>query len=149
MANPTADRYPRIIQLKQGTRANLTAAATTGLLLQGEPLYTTDTKQLFIADGTFVPIHANSFLEVTIQTAAYVITVQDQVIVCNSATAYTQALPAATGSGRILIISNINTGAVTLDGDSSDTINGLTTQILNQWDSVQIVDYAANKWVVI
>lgn len=55
MANPVADRFDRIIRIKNGLRASLQLLATTGLALQGELFYTTDTKQLFIADATFVP----------------------------------------------------------------------------------------------
>ena len=55
MANPVADRFDRIIRVKNGLRANLLLLATTALALQGELFYTTDTKHLFVADSTFVP----------------------------------------------------------------------------------------------
>ena len=39
------------IKIKQGTRSNLLVTATSNIGVQGEPYYTTDTKQLFIHDG--------------------------------------------------------------------------------------------------
>ena len=43
-----------LIKFKQGTRSNLLKTATSNAGVQGEPHYTTDTKQLFIHDGTRV-----------------------------------------------------------------------------------------------
>lgn len=43
-----------LIKFKQGTRSNLLKTATSNAGVQGEPHYTTDTKQLFIHDGTVV-----------------------------------------------------------------------------------------------
>lgn len=86
---------------------------------------------------------------VSTKTTTYVMTTTDEVVVCNSTTAFTITLPAASGSGRTYAIKNINTGSITVDGNSSDTIDGQTTQVLGQWDAIQIVDYAANAWVII
>ena len=86
---------------------------------------------------------------IDIKTEAYTLNELDGVIICNSTTAFTVTLPVASGSGQIYFIKNINTGAVTLDGNSGDIIDVATTQILGQWDAMQIVDYAANKWVIV
>jgi hypothetical protein len=86
---------------------------------------------------------------VTTKTTTYTITKADEVIVCNSTTPFTVTLPVATGSGQTYAIKNINTGAVTVEGDSSDTIDGSLNQSLNQWDDIQLTDYAANAWVII
>ena len=86
---------------------------------------------------------------VVTKTTTYVLTVADDAVVCNSITAFTVTLPVATGSGRVFKIKNINTGTVTVDGDSSDTIDADSTVLLGQWDSVQLVDYAANKWIIV
>lgn len=85
----------------------------------------------------------------TTQTTTYAVLSTDELVVGNSTTAFSINLPAATGSGRKLYFKNINTGTVTVDGDSSDTIDGVTTQTLGRWDAMQIVDYAANAWVVV
>jgi len=41
-----------IIKLKQGLAASINATATKNSAVQGEPHYTTDTKELYIFDGT-------------------------------------------------------------------------------------------------
>jgi hypothetical protein len=85
---------------------------------------------------------------VSTKTTTYVLTAADENIICNSTTAFTVTLPSATGSGRRYKIKNINTGTITIDGDSSDTIDGSTTVNLIQWEAVQLVDYVANKWII-
>lgn len=83
------------------------------------------------------------------KTGDYTATTADDLIVCNSTTAFTILLPGATGTGQKLYIKNINTGVITVDGASSDTIDGVTTQTLAQWDGIQIIDYGTNTWIVI
>lgn len=97
--------------------------------------------------GTITLLGVNYKSRTEINT--YNVVTNDCVIICNKATAMTINLQAASGSGRFLVISNIGAGMVTVDGNSSDTIDGLTTQTLNQYDSMEIVDYAANKWKII
>jgi hypothetical protein len=86
---------------------------------------------------------------VVTKTADYTAAVNDDVIVCNKTTAMTITLPAATGSGQAYAIANINTGVVTIDASGAETINGETTQTVDQWACAQIVDYAAGAWVII
>lgn len=86
---------------------------------------------------------------VVTKTDSYTATTEDGLIVCNKATAMTITLPVASGTGKILHIKNIGAGLVTVDGDTGDTIDGSTTAGLVQWDSITIMDYAANSWVVI
>lgn len=62
------------IKLKQGTRANLLKTATSNAGVQGEPHYTTDTKQLFIHDGTVVQ---------PVQSLDMAVTYDDSVV-CNN-----------------------------------------------------------------
>ena len=87
-------------------------------------------------------------LHVRTVTDSTTIAVTDDILNCNKATAMTVNLPAASGSGRVLMIKNINTGVVTVDGDSGDTIDGETTQTLSQWESINVIDYAANAWII-
>jgi hypothetical protein len=86
---------------------------------------------------------------ILIKTATYTISATDNTIICNKTTAMTINLPAASGSGKTYLIKSIGLGAVTIDGDSSDTIDGELTQIINQWEGLNIIDYAANTWVII
>ena len=83
------------------------------------------------------------------ETANYVATDNDSVIVCNKATAMTVTLSAATGRGKWYAIASIGAGIVTVDGAGSDTISGTANIALNQYDTAQIVDYASGKWIVI
>lgn len=85
----------------------------------------------------------------TTATGNYAVLANDEMIVCNSASALTITLPVATGSGREIPIKNINSGVATVDGDGSDTIDGSTTIALYQWESAVVKDYAANKWIII
>lgn len=89
------------------------------------------------------------FLSVRTETATYTVLTGDDIVVCNKTSAMTVNLPVASGSGRVLIISNINTGIVTVDGNSSDTIDGSATVNIIQWEALQIVDYATNAWVIV
>ena len=61
----------------------------------------------------------------------------------------TITLPTATGSGQAYYIHNMSTGTVTVDGNSTDTINGDLTQELTQHDSIHIVDYGTGTWAII
>jgi hypothetical protein len=75
-----------------------------------------------------------------------------EIAVCNSTSAIVVTLSNATGSGRKIYIKNINTGAVTvtpLATGTADTIDGETTQVLNQWDCIEICDYASDNWCII
>jgi len=85
---------------------------------------------------------------VVTKTDNYTATVNDEVIVCNKTTAMTITLPVASGSGQTYEIKNINTGVVTVS-KSGDTIDGETSQTLNQWDCMVVCDYAANGWVIL
>lgn len=75
----------------------------------------------------------------------YTLTANDEVVVF-TATA-TATLPSASGSGQTYRICNEGTGTVTIDGNSSDTIKGSTTQTLAAGEDLIVTDYAANKWV--
>lgn len=86
---------------------------------------------------------------VTTKTTTYTVTKNDEVVVCDSATPFTVTLLAATGSGQTYAIKNINTGAVTIEGASSDTIDGDLNQLVYEDECIQLVDYAANAWVII
>ena len=85
----------------------------------------------------------------TVITGTYSATTNDGVITCNSASAFALNLPAATGSGFLLTVANINTGLVTITPNGTDKIDGQATQIIAQWESVQLHDYASGQWEVL
>jgi len=66
-----------ILRLKSGTRANL--EKVSNYFLQGEPVYTTDTKQLFIADVDYIPNPVQS-LDMAVCLDNEVICLDDQII---------------------------------------------------------------------
>jgi len=86
------------------------------------------------------------------ETDTYTVTYDDGVIVCNKATAMTINLPDATTArmaGRVFIIKNINLGVVTVDGNSTQTIDGKTTITLSQkWQAIVLQCDGAN-WLSI
>jgi len=82
-------------------------------------------------------------------TDTYVVLATDHLVLCNKTSAFNVTLPAASGSGRELIIKNINTGVATICGNGADTIDGSNTFALNnQYDGVTIIDAAANVWYI-
>ena len=96
--------------------------------------------------------HASAFQLVGTTRVVTVSTTElttDGLIVCNKATAMTVTLLAATGSNRVRQIASINDGAVTVDANGAETINGETTQVLGNGDCMDIRDYATGKWVII
>lgn len=89
---------------------------------------------------------------ITNASSPYTVLATDFLIRCDTSSgAITLNLPAATGSGRRYIIKVIDaTNSVTIDGNSSDTIDGATTKVLSTlYEVVTIMDVASNKWDII
>lgn len=93
--------------------------------------------------------HTHSVTGTATVTDTYNASMTDELIICNKVTAMTVNLPAATGSGHKLAVANINAGQVTVDGNLSETINGETTQLIDQWACMDIIDYVSGKWVIV
>lgn len=83
-----------------------------------------------------------------VQTGTYTVVDTDYLVICNKVNVITVTLPVATGSHKLLKIKNIGAGDVTVDGNGGDHIDGVDTQTLNQWDAMELVDYAANNWII-
>jgi hypothetical protein len=81
-------------------------------------------------------------------TDTYNVLSDDYTVICNKSTSFTVTLPVAV-IGQIFNIKNINIGEITLDANSTDTIDGDLTITLLQWDSVTIQCYEANKWIIL
>lgn len=98
----------------------------------------------------YLPAITNgSQIETSTKTGDYTLTSSDESIVCNSSSAFTVTLPAASGSGQTYSIKNINTGVITVEGDGVETIDGQANETLYQYECMQLVDYASGKWVII
>lgn len=82
----------------------------------------------------------------------YTVVANDSSIRCDTTSgSITVNLPAATGSGRTLNIKKLaSANTVTVDGNSSDTIDGGTTAVLTtQYESITIQDVASNTWDIL
>lgn len=102
------------------------------------------TKKLKVAlvDATNLPGNV-------VKIDTYTATASDYLIVCNKGSAMDIELPTATGSNKEYKIKNIGAGVVTVNGLGAEVIDSANTKTLNQWDSVDIIDYIAGKWVIV
>jgi hypothetical protein len=83
------------------------------------------------------------------KTTDYTTLISDEIILGNSASPITITLITAVGNtGLQYTIKNINTGQVTIDGNTTQTIDGQLTQGLNQYESLTIVSDGSN-WHII
>lgn len=109
--------------------------------------------------GTGIAIEVSAENGITISTtqssdeyvsasSAYTVTSLNYVIDCISGT-FTVTLPTAAGIiGQEFIIKNSGSGSITIDPSGSQTIDGDTTKILAQYDSMSIVSNGTN-WIII
>lgn len=83
------------------------------------------------------------------KTSTYTATISDFTIDCTTGT-FTVNLPTAVGiTGRIYVIKNTGTGVITIDANSTETIDGALTQTLSvQYTSYMIQSNGAN-WLII
>jgi len=101
-------------------------------------------------DGTIITTQGRK-IACTTKTTTYVVADGIELVIGNApATDFTVTLPVAAGTGRVITVKNINQGIVELTPDGTDTIDGknLAAQVAKD-GSCTVVDYAANKWVVI
>ena len=79
----------------------------------------------------------------------YTVGISDTLIVVDSAVATVVNLPAAVGLGREIKIASIGVGEVTVTPNGTDEIDGDATQPVNQWETIDIVDYATANWKIV
>lgn len=79
----------------------------------------------------------------------YSLSTNDDVVVFDKIAGITGTLPAANGGGKLYIIKNINVGSLLITGNNLDTIDGQINQTVAQWGKLSVVDYIANKWVIV
>ena len=82
------------------------------------------------------------------KTSDYTLVSSDQRIFCNSTGSFTITLPVAIGSGKKYGIKNLNSGSILIK-NATDTIDGETTQVIFQYDSIDLIDYSGNLWAII
>lgn len=82
------------------------------------------------------------------KTANYTATISDYTIDCTANT-FTITLPTAVGiQGRIYNIKNTGTGVITVDANGTETIDGVLTQTIVQWENLQIQSTNLS-WIII
>ena len=90
-------------------------------------------------------------VNIVAKTAAYTMTVTDDVILCGAGNqTFTVTLPAASeATGKVYHIKNVGTGTITVDGNGSETIDGGTTAILTvQYESITILS-SGSEWFIL
>lgn len=130
-------------------------AFTTGQLQAGEVgVNTTDVRLEFSPDGSAVSTISSTPTVSTNSSTPYTETVTTgQKAVLHNATgaSITHNLPTAVGNTAVLTIKKIDASAntVTVDGNSTETIDGGTTAVLRrQYESITLVSDGTN-WVII
>lgn len=82
-------------------------------------------------------------------TSSVNITGINQFIVCNSQDPIELTLTrSATGSHGVYHIKNIGVGVVTITPQETDAIDGVSARSLNQYDSISMMDYDSNIWII-
>ena len=80
---------------------------------------------------------------------AYTGLTTDQYIRCSGST-YTVKLPAATGSGKLLMFKSLASGTITLEAATSEYIDQLATKdITTAFSSLKLIDAAVGQWETI
>jgi hypothetical protein len=114
----------------------------------------TNARNIVIGDRIAASITAYTartfrFLNPVVVSATHTLLDNEDIVICNSASNFTVNLLEATGSGRVVHIKNKNTGMITIEGYSTNTIDGELNQTINENESLQICDYAAGLWAVV
>lgn len=99
-------------------------------------------------DYSTVKARLDALVAYAAKTSAYTATVADNILNVTSGT-FTLDLPAAsTCTGKSLKIKNSGTGVVTLDGNSSETVEGIATFPLGNGSYLEIAS-TGSAWIVV
>jgi len=93
---------------------------------------------------------SNTTETLTVITGATAVTIgTDTRHIANGVSNFTVTLSTAVGNdGKKFKLKNINTGIVTIDPNSAETIDGALTVTVNQYSSVDMVAYSGNWYLV-
>ena len=141
------DRLITMLETKVGTLdttvAELEVTSTDYLDNINQGLTTTDSPTF--AGLTVTGAMANAYRAIT---ALRTLDSTDYTVDC-TANSFAVTLPTAVGiQGRIYNIKNTGTGTITVNTTSSQTIDGETSQTLNQGDSM-LVQSTNSNWIII
>jgi len=101
-------------------------------------------------DGTTLTTQGRK-IACTVKTTTYTVAAGIELVIGNApVTTFAVTLPVAAATGRRITVKNINQGIVELTPDGTDTIDGVNSAAVVAKDgSCTVVDYAANKWVIV
>ena len=108
------------------------------------PVIRTDLNTLAtaITDGT-----STSTIQYVSKSANYTATSSDNLIICDGT--FTITLPTSVGiGGKVYNIKNKGTGIITVDANSTQTIDGELTVTLSQYENLTIVSDNSN-WLIL
>ena len=99
-----------------------------------------------IADGAVDEVHRTRTVEGNATTTH---SITKDIVICNGGgTPFTATLPAPV-SGKIVIIKNAGTDAITIVGDGGDTIDGASSYILyHRYETVTVVSNGSNWFII-
>ncbi len=174
---PVAGTWVRVINYGSGvvtiarSGQNINGG-TASIVLQAAPAVTAPTEAFITSDGTnyfagAVPAEPTATSPITIsaagvvacatcgtlgsttQTTTYNIAATDNVVLCNSTTAFTVSLPtAAVTTGKVFRVKNINTGICTVNVTGGVGIDGGTTYLLSsQYQAANFAYDGAQYWI--
>jgi len=89
-------------------------------------------------------------LNIVAKTAAYTASATDDIITCGAGDeTFTIDLPAVS-SGKVYYIKNVGSGVITVDADTtgSTTIDGDTTQTVNEGECLQVIADGSEYWSI-
>jgi hypothetical protein len=102
------------------------------------------------SDGTTgaasLDVRGANFRAVTIRSGSASTGSTDYYVGYSGSGGHTETLPAATGSGRVLIFDHGGSGNWTIDGNAAETIDGAATVILTAGVKLMLIDAASGVW---
>ena len=98
-----------------------------------------------IVDGAVDEVHRTR----TVASPTTTHTIATDIVLCNGGgTPFTATLPAA-ASGKIVMIKNVGTDAITIAGNGGDTIDGAANYILyHRYETVTVVSNGSNWFII-
>lgn len=124
------------------------ADSTSEKIILSANTYKTNTSGAFKDSGTDTINDLITMQSIT-TTTAYTISTPNYLIIYNLASGTETTMPSATGSGRVYHLKNIGIGDLTISASTGQLIDGQGSQVITQWDSVGLMDYASGSWVII
>jgi len=92
-----------------------------------------------------VPVSVRAY---TLAVGNYTINTAEYLVEYQTGT-FTATLPSAVGiAGQEFQVKNSGTGSITLDGEGSETIDGVATKALSQYVSIKVMSNGTN-WIII